>query len=353
MKRPDTSPEFIKLLFTLLFFLWSAVLFSQETGTCAEKLKNAQAFFDKGQVGEVPGLLKDCLKSGFKKEEELSAYKLLIQTALLKDRLELADSTMLEFLKKNPEYVLSPTDHSSFVYLFNKFRTKPVLQLSIHAGLNVPFLTFVSQNLTSGDTAKSTFNRDMRSLFFSIESKFKIGEKLEACIEVGYSQMKFGNSITNYIGHEIINYNEIQQRLEIPVNVTYDFTSFGKFTVYGRAGIGAAINLGVSATASDNPTDPNNTNRRTGENLDRKDSRIAVDLFGQIGAGIKYKIPRGFFFAETRSNFGILQQYVPGGKAVPWTDYYYQWRDPEFRLNALNINIGYTYIFYKPVKRKE
>jgi hypothetical protein len=48
-----------------------------------------------------------------------------------------------------------------------------------------------------------------------------------------------------------------------------------------------------------------------------------------------------------------MQQNVAGGKNIPITDYNYLWRDPDFRLNAININIGYTYIFYKPIKRKE
>ena len=80
---------------------------------------------------------------------------------------------------------------------------------------------------------------------------------------------------------------------------------------------------------------------------------FSIDFFGQLGAGLKYKIPGGFLFTEARSDFGILGQNVPGGQTVSLLEFYYLWRDPDFRLNALNINIGYTYIFYKPLKRKE
>jgi hypothetical protein len=351
MKKPDPSPMLFRLLFVSGFIMFSAGLFSQEAGTCAEKLKNAQSFFEKGQVEEVPGLLKDCLKSGFKKEEELTAYKLLIQTFLLNDNLKLADSTMYEFLKKNPEYQLSPTDHSSFVYLFNNFKVKPVLQLTIHAGINVPFLTFVTPNLTSGENVKSSFSSNVSNLFFSLESKFKIGEKTEAGLEVGFSKLKFSNTVNQ--GFAVLNYTESQSRLEIPLSLTYDFASFGKLTAYSRTGLGAALNLGVTATDSYNPTDNNNPNRRTGESLARKDSRVSVDFYAQVGAGLKYKISRGFFLAEIRSNFGIKEQNVQSGKTVSTTEFFYFWRDPNFRLNALNINIGYTYIFYKPTKRGE
>ena len=137
MKTHRPNRMFSRYLIIVLFLFASASLYSQEAGTCAENLKTAQSLFSKGQVEQIPSLLKDCLRSGFKKEEELTAYKLLIQTFLLNDKLDQADSTMYEFLKKNPEYQLSPTDHSSFVYLFNSFKVKPVVQISVHAGTNV------------------------------------------------------------------------------------------------------------------------------------------------------------------------------------------------------------------------
>jgi hypothetical protein len=186
---------FYRLIFVSLFILISAELFSQETGTCAEKLKNAQTFFEKGQMDTVPDLLMGCMKSGFKKEEELTAYKLLIQTFLLSDKVQLADSTMFEFLKKNPEYQLSPTDHSSFAYLFNKFVVKPVVQLGIHASfLNIPFLTSVTQNLTDGESGKSTFSRNV-GFYFSAEARFEISEKIDFGVEAGFSQLKFSNKV--------------------------------------------------------------------------------------------------------------------------------------------------------------
>jgi hypothetical protein len=352
MKTSDPSPIILRLLFAALFIFITAGLFAQETSTCAEKLKTAQSYFQKGQVELIPSLLKDCLKSGFKKEEELTAYKLLIQTYLLSDKLGQADSTMLEFLRKNPEYVLSPTDHSSFVYLYNNFQVKPKVQIGIHAGTNIPFLTFVSTNPTFGEPVQSKYSRNILNLFISVESKFKINEKLEVGLEAGYSQLKFANKTT--AGFTSITYTESLQRIEVPITASYAFTNFGKFTIHGRLGAGAAFTLGVTSSASSNPTDDNNKiNSRTGTDLARKDSRTSIDYFLQAGAGIKYKISKGFLYAELRSNFGILEQNVPGGNTVPTLDWYYFEGEPNFRINAMNINIGYSHIFYKPTKRKE
>jgi hypothetical protein len=358
MKTSDQTLILFRLLFASLFISLSAGLFSQETGTCAEKLKSAQSYFEKGQVDSIPALLKDCLKSGFKREEELTAYKLIIQTFLLNDKIKQADSAMYEFLKKNPEYQLSPTDHSSFVYLFSTFKVKPVIKIGVHAGLNKPFLTFVEEVPVMGKPGSSTFTSKASKLFFSVDARFKITGKIELGVEFGYSQLSFTNEvqILGASGNEfsVTKYNETQRRIEIPLSMTYDVASLGKFTPYFRVGAGAAYNLGTNSEVTNTPTDRNNlSGSRTGEILNRKDSRIPVDLFGQIGIGMKYKIPRGMFFAELRSNTGILNQNISTGRTLPILVNYYFWSDPGFRINSLNLNVGFTYIFYKPSKRAE
>src|SRR5512133_2051404 len=134
---------FIRIFSALIFLSLPLLSISQETTSCAENLQNAQSLFDKGQVEKVVGMLQSCMKSGFTREEQLSAYKLVIQSYLLGDKLREADSTMLAFLKQNPEYQLSPTDHASFVHIYNSFNVKPVLQVAFHIGTNIPFVTLV------------------------------------------------------------------------------------------------------------------------------------------------------------------------------------------------------------------
>jgi len=80
---------------------------------------------------------------------------------------------------------------------------------------------------------------------------------------------------------------------------------------------------------------------------------LTIDYFGQLGAGVKYKIPRGFFFGELRSDLGVFDQNVSGGQTESVLDWYYIGSEPDFRLNSINFTLGYTYIFYKPTKRKE
>lgn len=353
MKKRDSQSGIFKWLLAALICFIPLTIFAQESTTCAENLKTAQSLFDKGQVDQVPSMLRDCMKSGFKREEELAAYKLLIQSFLFEDKVEQADSAMMAFLKENPEYQLSPTDHSSFVYLFNTYNVRPVVQFTLHLGTNMPFLTFIEDKTLASEPKGTRYSSTALNLFTSLEAKFAIGKKLELNIEGCFSQSKF-NNLEEFMGFGLIDYTETQSRIEIPVTATYNIAKVGKITPYIRAGGGAALDLKSSAKAKVIPNDPMNQETVTGPDIARNKSRIFMDIFAQAGAGIKYKTNGGFINLEFRSNFGFLNQAV---RDVSTDDYQtlrsrYYYLDDDFNLNNLNFSLGYTQIFYKPSKRK-
>jgi hypothetical protein len=296
------------------------------------------------------------MKSGFNREESLAAYKVLIQSYLLEEKLEMADSTMLAFLKINPEYQISPTDHSSFVNLFNTFRVMPVVQIVLHVGTNYPFLTLIDPNekhFVGGIPGKSIYNIRALNFFASVEAKFELTKKFELNFETGYSQLVFTN-VEDFMDFGKINYKETQNRIEVPLSITYNFRNFGKLTPYTRLGFGTALTLSSSAKVSFDQTDINNPVPITGSDLDRNGSRIFMDWIAQIGGGVKFKTRGGYISGEIRSNFGFFNQAIRGGDTVIEEDLRtkYKYVDKDFHLNALNFSLGYTRIFYKPSKRK-
>ena len=350
MKTGKLDFVFKRLLLIALMVRIPCHVYSQEPNSCAENLRNAQILFDKGQVEQVPEMLVGCLKSGFKREEELTAYKLLIQSYLFEDKLAQADSAMLTFLNKNPEYILSPTDHSSFVHLYNNFRVDPVLQLVLHVGTNIPFVTFIDPRSVSGEPKKGTYSSNALNLFASLEAKFAVNRKLEINIEGGYSQMSFTN-IENFRDFAQIKYSETQHRVEIPLTASYNIVTFGKFTVYARAGAGAAFNIATNANAWKNELGDIDFTIIASPVISRMDSRIKMDLFVQGGGGIKLKIPKGYMNFEIRTNLGIYDQTVIGGADAKELEWLYLYSDDRFNLNNVNFTIGYTKIFYKSLKR--
>lgn len=346
----------------ILFFSGIILLLTQTTGSaqeeasspCAVNLQNAQSAFDRGQVEQVPTLLGECLKSGFTKEEQLTAYKLIIQTLLFQDKLAEADSAMLAFLKKNPEYELSPTDHSSFVTLYNTFQVKPVVQVSLHLGTNVPYITFIDENTTSSETADRKYSSPVINFYGSVEIKIKLNQHFDISVEPALSQIRFRN-VERFedILHSTTYYDEAQTRIELPVSASYNFKSFGKFTPFARLGAGPSLILSVNGTAETIPQDLNNPNDLPAFQSDRDESRIDLDFFTQIGGGIKYKTRGGYFFTEVRTNIGLRNMMIPGGDDKMELDSHYFYSDDDvFHLNTLNLNLGYTLIFYKPSKLK-
>jgi hypothetical protein len=332
-----------------LSFLFTGV-WSQEEITCADKLKEAQAMFNRGQTEKIAGLLKDCLRAGFKKEEELLAYKLIIQTFILEDKVTRADSAMLSFLKKNPEYQLSTTDHSSFVHLYNSFRVKTLLMMSLRFGTNLSFLSFVNEDPAFGEGSAPSFSSDGVGLWFSLEAKLKATQNLETGVEVALSQSGYSGTLNS--AYSVISYAENQYRIDLPLFVNYSVSKGHKLQPYLRAAAGPSVLLSAKATASEDPIERNNPNEREGVEVSRMDSRNKIDLLFQAGAGIRYKVPRGYIFLDTRGSFGLLEQKSGKGDSGAEMLNKYHWSDPYFRLNNFNVNLGYTFIFYKPSKKK-
>ena len=339
----------LKFFLLLLSSSFSLVSIAQETNTCAENLRNAQTLFDNGQVEQVPAMLEGCLRLGFKQEEELSAYKLIIQTFLFQDRSAEADSAMLSFLRKYPEYQLSPTDHSSFVHLYNNFNVRPVVQMVVRLGTNIPFVTFVDPETMGVTLGEWDYSSKALNLYGSVEAKFALTSRLELNVEGGYSQLSFTTSEI-FFDNGTVNYSEVQHRLELPVTATFNIISFGKFTAYARAGAGPAFILAATAKDVSYTSGKIPFADRESPEVDRNDCRIKMDIIGQAGGGVKLKIPKGYLNLEIRTNLGVYNQVKNRtGSAEVLTGYNY--KDDDFNLNSVNFSFGYTKIFYKPTKR--
>ena len=103
---------------------------------CATKIQEAQKYYDQGMIDEIPKMLAPCMADGFTRTQKIEAYKLIILSYLFDDNQFEAEKTMLEFLKKYPEYEIMPNDPVEFVYLFESYRTTSVFSFGITAGFN-------------------------------------------------------------------------------------------------------------------------------------------------------------------------------------------------------------------------
>jgi hypothetical protein len=204
----------------------------------------------------------------------------------------------------------------------------------------------------SDDLVSSNNISDPTNYFGSVELKFPLSEKLELNFETGYSQVTFTN-IENvrglYMGSKEIKYRENQFRLEIPVSVTYNYVKYRNFTGYGRLGAGASLRMSTNAKPLTN--DINNPGFDLGAEFNRDDSRVFLDPMIQAGTGVKYKSAGGYAFIEIRTNLGMLNQTIKGGNSSESLEWGYGYKDDDFHIYILNINLGYSWIIYKPSKK--
>jgi len=321
--------------------------FSQEDD-CAVKLKEAQASFDRGQVEQVSGLINPCLQSGrFSREDEITAYKLVIQALLLDEKTPEAEVFMLRFLKKNPEYEHTAADYTGFVYMKSKFEVNPLLMLSFQAGLNFMFFTDHAERSVSSMPGDISISREPLNINTGAELIYPISPRFKVAGGLFYSSSSYTYT-ENILNFSKVEYRESLSRIEIPLSAIYDYKSFGKVTLYGRLGGGYVMNLKTDAKALNTPTDINNGFNRTGENVDRSSSRIRSDFFVQAGLGGMFKVPKGYFTTEIKTSLGMRNQVI--GSLPGNLEYFYFYTDDTFKMNMIGISFGYTRIFYKPSK---
>jgi len=346
----------IILLITGLQFFINTSLYGQ--GDCATKIQEAQKYYDQGMIEEIPKMLAPCLADGFTRGQKIEAYKLIILSYLFDDDQFEAERTMLEFLKKYPEYEIMPNDPIEFVYLFESYRTTSVYSFGLTAGFNLtdpriiePFTTF--------DLNKAALKNTMRPGFqVGVGVGRYIGHKMLLNLEFLFAsnQYKFSDEISMPLtgggknGINSVTYTEKLYKTEFPITFVYEF-NIKKVNYFVRAGFSAA-NI-ISATGQPSRKYLEDLQPLTGEYQDISIYRKNMLYSGIIGAGIRYKVPRGVVTVGFRANLG-LNNIVRSDKRYDNQElssrFYYL--DDDFSLNTLSLSAGYYFSFYKPKKQR-
>jgi hypothetical protein len=344
------------LLVMGLPWLINVNLYSQND--CSSKIKEAKKYYDQGMIDEIPQMLAPCMADGFTRTQKTEAYKLIILSYLFNDDQFEAERTMLEFLKKYPEYEIMPNDPIEFVYLFESYRTTSVFSFGLAAGFNFtdpriiePFTTFDLNEATLKNTMKPGFQLGVgvgryisRNMLLNLEFYF------------ASNQYKFSDEIN--IPHEgedlepaVINstvYIENLYKAEFPITLAYEF-DIKKVNYFLRAGFSVAKITGITGK----PTYSTEGSADNGENEDISYYRKNILYSGIAGAGIRYKVPRGVITLDLRANLGI-NKIVRSDRR--WDNQElidrFHYLDDDFSLNTFSLSAGYYFSFYKPKKQR-
>ncbi|MDA3954348.1 MAG: outer membrane beta-barrel protein [Bacteroidales bacterium] len=333
--------QFLRYSSILILLFISASSLAQES-ECAFKLQEAEGMYETGILDSIPSMLRSCVNNdAFDKEELARAYKLLIKTYLFEDYQEMAELTMLKFLKKFPEYEIKPTDPVEFTYLYKLYSTVPLYSIGVILGVNYSFVRIIEPySIENTENYTGEYSSGV-NIQFGLQLKRYINENIEINLDGIYTLKNIYYEINQNDLTTV--YDEYQTILSFPLTGTYDF-KLGTWSPYLRAGL--SLDYMQKATAYF-------------ERGDLKESDIEItaerndyNLSAVVGGGVKMNFKLGYLMLDLRYHLGFLNavnEDTRYSQDYKWANYGYV--DDDFTLNSLFVSIGYVYPIYRTKKK--
>lgn len=350
----------MKKHFTIFSFVIGSIfcfqgLTQDQQNECMKVLEEAGELYNRGEIDKIPIILQPCMESGFTRNQRIAAYKLIILTYLFDDNQYEAEKTMLEFLRKYPEYEIMHNDPVEFVYLFQSFRTTSIFTLNFSFGPNFANPRII-EPYSSGDIHATT-SEDKTGVGFQyglgISKHVAKNVVLHANLIFTTNNYSFTDKITYTYNDETIqlaniSLKETQKRLDIPITISYEIST-PKLDYYIKSGICfSKLNSSVGVPERQISED---LKPISGAEIKLIPYRSSLNYFGVIGFGTKMNVPRGNLFLEFTSYLGlnnIVRTEDRFSNSELWSRYYYI--DDDFALNSFALTLGYNFSFYKPKK---
>ena len=330
------------------------ISFSQQED-CIFKLQEAEKLYTQGLIEEIPQLLEPCIKRGLSKEDKLQAFKLVILSYLFDDNQQEAEREILNYIKQYPEYEITPTDATEFVYLFESYNPVPVYSFGGSLGLNTSLISL----LEPFDTENLDDIGDYTPSGMVLQGGFFIDRYLHKnwrfSVELLYTQNKFEYNDILY-GFASINYIETHTAIQLPLTVTYSFQTEKKLNPYLRAGFGTSLLLDAKSTITREYVETGSLQftEIKDSDIDIKNNRESLHYWTILGGGVKYKITHSYLFFDVRFNYGLNNsiktenRFDENEQEFIFKSFF---EHDDFKLNNLSFSLGWAYTFYKPQKR--
>ena len=352
----------IKKILILSIILSNVITYSvySQSEECVIKLQEAEQLYALGQVENIPQMLEDCIVEGFNKEERLQAYKLIILTFLTDDNMRKADSAMVNFLKRYPEYEITVADPAEFVYLKKSYKTIPSFSVGVIGGLNLAFPYSVEQfgvhNLESASGSYSTspgFQAGLSVIKY-------LSPRFDLNLEIMFQQSVYNYTLqpkkltSTFDPNYKVEILETMTLLSFPFSFTVDLTK-GNWKPYLRAGIVGTYYLGSTIDPKRHYSD-GSLDVVSGENISTADMsyRTELNFYAQAGAGLKFDYAgKGYFILDARFLAGFTKIVNAENRLDPHSDliFRYKYTDDDMYLNNMYISLGWIYPIYVSKKQ--
>ena len=354
--------------------------------------KQALDALEEGNIRIGVNLLKDYLKTlGKEKEtkneiEKVFVYHQLSQAYAENKRIlfpaDSADYYFQKLLKIDYEHEIDTsltTDPAELVYLYESFRTWPVLHLSLFAGGNA-IRPIVLRNYYIDNAEQSSGDP-----LYASKAGFQLGGQIDAPIHKISDNLRVSVGLTfNRKSYQLertlntfveaegsagsfstLSFIENQTWLDIPLTLSYHFDRESKYNfrslkkkivpyIYG----GIAYNLMLAAKIQDIRRDnigissqSGFTNTDSGKLLQNPALRNQHNFSFVGGVGLKYKVASHYLFVDARY-IGLIRNIINVSNRYenPELLYTFGHLDNDFRLDHYSISFGFTYTLYRPKK---
>ena len=170
-----------------------------------------------------------------------------------------------------------------------------------------------------------------------------------------YSEKNFKleHKESNVLGTYNMAHNETQSYLDVPLSATYEF-NLGRFKPFLRIGgqFGYLFSAKTNTTTKYLDSNEKEVYENSGpdEDIYSAGNRNKINYGVLAGAGVKLKIPKGYFYLDARYTLGLNLQNTGNRYEVDELAWKYQYVDPDFRLNSVMVGIGFVRSFYNPKK---
>lgn len=328
-----------------------------QNASCTQNLNSAEDLFEQGNLLGIPRLLNSCFrKSGFSKEETIRAYRLLTLVYIYTDNEALAEQSLVNLFKADPEHPLDENDPAELAYLYEKFKSKPIFRIGIKAGANQTsvnsFGTFGSFN-TGDQGTSSTSKTYTPKIGFGVEGTFEyqLPAGLEAILGVGYVIQSYEVSSTPYDPAAFnVTLTESQNWVKVPLMLRYKL-HLGNIHPYIYAG--GSFDYLLSSKFSGERQGGQTV---TISNLDLFGSNLRRQINASVigGAGIKLRSKTNFIIIEARYSQGIANVVDAGNRYANQELVFRAGHvDDNFAMNNISVSIGYVKSIYRPKKYSE
>jgi hypothetical protein len=205
----------------------------------------------------------------------------------------------------------------------------------------------------------STYSSDIHGKYSPSGIGFQAGlmisknitEKIDVNLEAIYKQTAYSFSLNNPSDGTHLNYIEKQSLYQIPVSATYTFME-RRFSPYARIGLICGY-LNSSAASGVVKYSGNVANDITGKEINQIDKRNGLNFWTIVGAGVRYKISKGYLRADVRYNLSLKNQvnnksWLDSQNDLIWL---YRYAESKTYRDDLTFSIGYVRTVYHPRKK--